>query len=281
MAQIKIIIRDHTGAKKTPVELPDNVPMRQLIPALVSKMSLPTTQGGQPLTYEMDNTRSGRRLRADDTLQSAGVMLDDILVLLPTATAGAVANPRVRRLGSDHERLQRLVSQSRMIRIISTTGTPPEIYVIQLTCRGIENLNGNEPVFRSDHRLQITLPAGYPTSPPDLRIQTPIFHPNINRGLGTVCIGPWWPAKWLDELVFMVAEMIQYKVPPTRDTRENVYNVEAVNWIRRNRHRIPIDRTEVKVTGDQGVESLNNLIKIGQTDIGSGEDDLLKLINIL
>ena len=88
MAQMKVIIQDHTGAKKTPVELPDDVPMRRLTPALVTKMSLPTTQGGQPLTYGLDHKRTGRRLRDDDTLRGAGVQPDDILQLMPTVTAG-------------------------------------------------------------------------------------------------------------------------------------------------------------------------------------------------
>lgn len=88
MAQIKVIVQDHTGAKKTPVELPDDVPMRRLIPALVTKMSLPTTQGGQPLTYALDHKRTGKRLRDEDTLQDGGVQPDDVLQLLPAVTAG-------------------------------------------------------------------------------------------------------------------------------------------------------------------------------------------------
>ena len=49
MASVKVIIYDPTGSKKTPVELPGDVPMRRLIPALVSKMGLPTSQGPIPL----------------------------------------------------------------------------------------------------------------------------------------------------------------------------------------------------------------------------------------
>lgn len=90
MAQLKVIIQDHTGSKKTPVELPDDVPMRRLVPALVTKMSLPTTQGGQPLTYAMDHKRTGKRLHDPDTLQAAGVQMDDVLQLMPTVTAGSL-----------------------------------------------------------------------------------------------------------------------------------------------------------------------------------------------
>lgn len=88
MAQLKVIIQDHTGSKKTPVELPDDVPMKRLLPALVTKMGLPTQQSGQPLTYRLDHKRSGKRLGDDDTLSSAGVQAEDVLILIPTVTAG-------------------------------------------------------------------------------------------------------------------------------------------------------------------------------------------------
>jgi hypothetical protein len=88
MASIKVIVYDPTGSKKTPVELPADVPMRRLIPALVSKMGLPTSQGGNPITYRLDHRDSGKRLGDDDSLTAAGVKEDDILSLFPEVTAG-------------------------------------------------------------------------------------------------------------------------------------------------------------------------------------------------
>ena len=88
MASTKVIIYDPTGSKKTPVELPDDVPMRRLIPALVSKMGLPTSQGANPITYRLDHRSSGKRLGDDESLGDAGVKEDDILSLFPEVTAG-------------------------------------------------------------------------------------------------------------------------------------------------------------------------------------------------
>ena len=67
MASTKVIIYDPTGSKKTPVELPDDVPMRRLVPALVTKMGLPTTQGANPITYRLDHRASGRRLGDEES----------------------------------------------------------------------------------------------------------------------------------------------------------------------------------------------------------------------
>lgn len=88
MASIKVIIYDPTGSKKTPVELPDDVPMRRLIPALVSKMGLPTAQGANPITYRLDHRESGKRLGENDSLSGTGVKEEDILSLFPEVAAG-------------------------------------------------------------------------------------------------------------------------------------------------------------------------------------------------
>ena len=88
MASIKVIIYDPTGSKKTPVELPNDVPMRRLIPALVSKMGLPTQQGANPITYRLDHRESGKRLGENESLTEAGVKEEDILSLFPEVSAG-------------------------------------------------------------------------------------------------------------------------------------------------------------------------------------------------
>jgi hypothetical protein len=88
MASTKVIIYDPTGSKKTPVELPNDVPMRRLIPALVSKMGLPTSQGANPITYRLDDRQSGKRIGEDESLRDAGVSEDAILSLFPEVTAG-------------------------------------------------------------------------------------------------------------------------------------------------------------------------------------------------
>ncbi len=88
MSQVKVIIYDPTGSKKTPVELPNDVPMRRLIPALVTKMGLPTNQGANPITYRLDHRSSGKRISDDESLSDANVKEDDILSLFPEVTAG-------------------------------------------------------------------------------------------------------------------------------------------------------------------------------------------------
>jgi proteasome lid subunit RPN8/RPN11 len=86
---MRVVIQDHTHSKKTTVELPDEVTMQRLLPALAQRMQLPLQQAGNPVIYRLDNRRTGRRLDDEDTLRSAGVQPDDVLTLLPEVTAGA------------------------------------------------------------------------------------------------------------------------------------------------------------------------------------------------
>lgn len=89
MASVRVVIQDHNHSKKTTVELPDEVTMQRLLPALAARMQLPLQHAGNPIVYRLDHRRTGRRLDDDDTLQSIGVQPDDVFVLLPEVTAGA------------------------------------------------------------------------------------------------------------------------------------------------------------------------------------------------
>ena len=46
--------------------------------------------------------------------------------------------------------------------------------------------------------LTIAIPSNYPSSPPDVRFQTPCCHPNVNFKTGEICLdllkGSWTPA---------------------------------------------------------------------------------------
>lgn len=86
--RVRIALMDHLSGTKTQVEVPDNIPMNRLIPALVGKLGLPTHQDGQPVTYRLDNRQSGERLGDEETLSDAGVVDNAVLTLLPEVTAG-------------------------------------------------------------------------------------------------------------------------------------------------------------------------------------------------
>lgn len=170
------------------------------------------------------------------------------------------------RLRNEYRLVRELVNRSDLIQVLATDGDPPEKYLIRFTCVGVEKIDPHgRPVLRNVHEVSVYLHAEYPLKQPQLKWQTPIFHPNIHA-TGAVCIGAWWAAKTLDELLLTLGEMTQYKNYDPNDPM----NSRAASWSKRNKNLFPIDGRPLKG------ESLEDKIVIM---IGEEEDDLG--INIL
>jgi hypothetical protein len=90
MSGLDVTITDATGTKEQQATVPSDAPVVRIIARLVQLMQLPLTgPDGQPLAYKFHHRSSGRQLREDETLTSAGVASGDILRLVPEITAGA------------------------------------------------------------------------------------------------------------------------------------------------------------------------------------------------
>jgi len=73
MADIPVTLVLPAGGTRT-AEVPDDVPVRELLPELVSLLELPTTgPDGRPMSYRMDSKALGRELQEEETLAEAEV----------------------------------------------------------------------------------------------------------------------------------------------------------------------------------------------------------------
>lgn len=89
MADIPVTLVLPAGGTRT-AEVPDDVPVRDLLPELVSLLELPTTgPDGRPMSYRVDSKALGRELQEEETLAEAEVPEDDRLMLTADVTAGA------------------------------------------------------------------------------------------------------------------------------------------------------------------------------------------------
>ena len=69
--------------------VPDDVPVKELVPELATTLELPTVgPDGRPVSYRLDSKALGRELQDDETLESAGVPEDDRLMITADITAG-------------------------------------------------------------------------------------------------------------------------------------------------------------------------------------------------
>lgn len=82
MTSIRVAIIDQTGGTKTVVEAPDDVPMRELIPALVESLRMPkATEDGNPITYKLKRLTTDGYIDQQETLASAGVQSNEVVSL--------------------------------------------------------------------------------------------------------------------------------------------------------------------------------------------------------
>jgi len=149
-------------------------------------------------------------------------------------------NPKIRakRLQAEHDRVRGLHDRKGLVAIETVLGKPPDRYVFRFICRGIASVSGGEPVYSQEHRVAVLLTNTYPTTAPLMEWLTPIFHPNIRSDGQAVCIGSWYPAKTLDQLVMMFGEMIQYRNYASHDP----LNLEASLWAMSHKELLPVDR---------------------------------------
>ncbi len=88
MPDVPVTVVLPSGGART-AEVPNDVPVKELLPEVVSKLELPTTgPDGRPMSYRVDSKALGRELREDETLEAAGIPANDRLMLTADVTAG-------------------------------------------------------------------------------------------------------------------------------------------------------------------------------------------------
>ena len=164
-----------------------------------------------------------------------------------------MSSPRDRRLKADYERVLELVAASgTTLRIESANGNPPSSYVIRYRCRGIEQANGERPIYRDEHHVRIDLPVGYPGKEPVAQLLTPMFHPNVWTN-NIICLGGrWTPAEYLDKLLLRIGAIIQYD--PQYLNLGSAANPSAKAWAQRNMRLFPVGQCTFKTPTDQSAE---------------------------
>ena len=137
-------------------------------------------------------------------------------------------SPRIRRLRNDLAAMERLQSESSVLRF-RASGKPEQNYIIEFHGKSLARERGKVTI-RDRHEVEIKLGASYPRTMPELRWRTPIYHPNISE-IGMVCLGGygthWVPSLNLDELCVMLWDMARFHNYDIRSP----YNREAALWV--------------------------------------------------
>jgi predicted Zn finger-like uncharacterized protein len=148
---------------------------------------------------------------------------------------------RLRRLTADHQRLSDYVRRHPRLRLIQSEGDPPERYQLEYQIKSLRMVGGElQPV--QSHVVEIVLPLNYPRTPPQCRMLSPVFHPNIAPH--AICVGDHWGAgESLQSIVTRIGEMLAYQSYNVKSP----LNGEAARWVEENKHRLPLDGVSLLV----------------------------------
>lgn len=142
---------------------------------------------------------------------------------------------RLRRLTADNAKLQNYVRRHPRVRLIQAEGDPPERYQLEYRIKSLRMVGADLQEVQT-HLVEVALPRNYPRTPPQCRMLSPVFHPNIAPH--AICVGDHWGAgESLESIVIRIGEMLAYQSYNVKSP----LNGEAARWVEQNKHRIPLD----------------------------------------
>ena len=148
---------------------------------------------------------------------------------------------RLRRLTADANHLQQYVKSHPRLRMIQTHGDPPERYQIEYRIKCLRQVGEDLEIVKS-HVVEIYLPKNYPRTPPQCRMLSPVFHPNIAPH--AICVGDHWSAgESLHSIVTRIGEMLAYQSYNVKSP----LNGEAARWVQEHVDELPLDKVSMLV----------------------------------
>ena len=150
---------------------------------------------------------------------------------------------RLKRLQADHEQIKQGLRHHPSIRIRGVSGSPPDRYQIEYHVRSLTQTADGKITERGEHVAEIYLTLGYPKRPPQCRMLTPVFHPNIAPH--AICVGDHWAAgESLLHLILRIGEMLAYQSYNT----QSPLNGAAARWVDEHIDLLPTDRSDFSPT---------------------------------
>jgi len=149
---------------------------------------------------------------------------------------------RTKRLLADAEHMNEAFVHSPLIKLLEVQGTPPDQYKIEYEIQSLEPTeNPDRPQQRNTHQVEIQLTADYPRMPPQCKMLTPIYHPNIDPS--HICVGDHWAAgERLVDLVIRIGEMIAYQAYNIKSPLD----AHAAMWADLNGDKLPTDSRTIR-----------------------------------
>ncbi len=144
-----------------------------------------------------------------------------------------MSDDRTIRVRQDESLMGDLAGQHTWLTVVSPppAGEPSGRWRIQIQGRGLASGGPSGPQYEIGdlHEIELAFPTDYPNEPPQVRMLTPVFHPNIAPD-GVIAMSDmgiaWEPALTVD----IVIERIWDRIRGARVDLENAINPAAARW---------------------------------------------------
>lgn len=156
------------------------------------------------------------------------------------------------QLGDIFRSLRQTFNDHPAISIRPLKGDPPEQYEIVYAISGYCKTGRNDINLSEEHRVELTIPFGFPHFPPSCKPKTDIFHPDFDPA--AVCLGDFWqPGRSVPDLVIHLGRLINGETYST----DNAFNEEAAKWYTEHKELFPL--TDLTwITGTSTIEAASD-----------------------
>ena len=174
------------------------------------------------------------------------------------------------QLVDDFEQLQSSLELYPKVNIVKADGQPPDNYEIEFTLRGYVKETDGTISIGNTHRVQISLPFGYPHFAPTVKPLTHIFHPDIDPAAVRIA-DRWQQNPSLADLVLYIGEMICGHTYSLNDP----FNQEAADWYKEHQGNLPLDSLSI-ATIEESSQDIDSLVDDTFASLGLETDDFLE-----
>jgi len=139
------------------------------------------------------------------------------------------------QLNEIHGQLRDYFLSHPAISIQATKGDPPEQYEITYNISGYHKPGKGEPSLSTGHRIELTIPFGFPHFPPSCKPKSDIFHPDFDPA--AICLGDFWQQHTqIPDLILFIGKLINGESYSTT----NAFNEEAASWYQSHSDLFPL-----------------------------------------
>jgi hypothetical protein len=247
---LRLIVR---GPDDAEFELPDvraSTPVRDVVAGVVgAEYADKKGRGWQgsriAQARQIDKTGRQRPLDPNKSLHDEGVKFGDTIELGVESRAGAI-DPALREqaLARAFHQVMRYAKDHPGFIVSTNSDRVPTEYLFEFSIPSFAPplTKGGPPQEVDDHQVFLTLLADFPMKAPLVFWQTPIFHPNIHRDKGKVCLGilddAYKPSMDFGDLCNMLVNVAGYRNYAIKEA----YDIEALKWVRTPEGQLAIER---------------------------------------